>query len=147
MIGQRSVALAERPKIYHYGCYFMSLTMMAWEHGQAGSTIGPDRIITAYDALVGSGAMNADCYVKSAQSIVDYWGGKLKFLGIFDTGYKLKDDEVAVELWKLIRPAPKEYWYHFVFGTSYDHWQRSKTRKFGELDSYRVFKQLDPIKK
>ena len=146
MIGQRSTSLAERKEIYNYGCYFLSLTMMAWEHGQVGSTIAPDRIITGYDALVRLGAMRKDCYVESAQAIVDYWGGYLKFLGKFAADYELADDEVAVELWKLKRPAPKEWWYHFVYGT-YDPWQKSKTRKFGELDSYRVFKQLNPLKK
>ena len=146
MIGQRSSSLAERKEIYNYGCYFMSLTMMAWEHGQVGSTIAPDRIITGYDALVRSEAMRKDCYIESAQAVVDYWGGKLKFNGKFDADYKLADDEVAIELWKLKRPAPKEWWYHFTYGT-YDPWQKSKTRKFGELDSYRVFKQLNPLQK
>ena len=146
MIGQRSTSLSERKEIYNYGCYFMSLTMMAWEHGQVGSTIAPDRIITGYDALVRSEAMRKDCYIESAQAVVDYWGGKLKFNGKFDADYKLADDEVAIELWKLKRPAPKEWWYHFTYGT-YDPWQKSKTRKFGELDSYRVFKQLNPLQK
>lgn len=146
MIGQRSTSLSERKEIYNYGCYFMSLTMMAWEHGQVGSTIAPDRIITGYDALVRSEAMRKDCYIESAQAVVDYWGGKLKFNGKFDADYKLADDEVAIELWKLKRPAPKEWWYHFTYGT-YDPWQKSKTRKFGELDSYRVFKQLIPLQK
>jgi hypothetical protein len=146
MIGQRSTSLSERKEIYNYGCYFMSLTMMAWEHGQVGSTISPGRIITGYDALIKSGAMRKDCYIESAQAIVDYWGGKLKFLGKFAADYELADDEVAVELWKLKRPAPKEWWYHFVYGT-YDPWVKSKTRAFGELDSYRVFKQLIPLQK
>ena len=147
MIGQRAEPLSVRENIYSYGCYFMSIIMMCWEFEEDPTKeIGIEQIIKSYDALVASGAMGEDCYIKDPQACVDYWGkGILLFTGKQSADYDLSHNETSIELWRLERDPPKKWWYHFIYKseyTEYDPWILSQTRAEGVLDSKRIFKIL-----
>ena len=139
MISQRSESLKVRPKIHDYGCYFLSIAMMGWEYSEPEKEISSDNIIKAYDEMIRKSYMREDCYILNPQKMIDYWKAGLRFIGRKEAYYELEENETEIELWKLRRPKPKTWWYHFVY-KSFDPWKRSKTRAEGELDSYRVFK-------
>jgi hypothetical protein len=143
VIGQRAEALESRPEIHPYGCYLMSLVVLAWEHGPSERSIEPRTIIALYDRAVTTNAMDSNCYIKDPQAIVDRISpGALRFVGKRDADADLLENERGIELWRLERKKPKEWWYHFVYG-SYDPWVRSITRATGELDSLRVFRVVE----
>ena len=141
MIGQRSRELKIRPEIHDTGCYFLCICYLGWQYSEPERSITAEKIIETYDWAVEKKFMQKDCYILEPQMLIDYFTKpkfRLIFNGKYDAEYELKENEVAIELWKY---APKNWW-HFVIG-NYDPWKESITRKKGTLDSYRVWEVIE----
>ena len=141
MIGQRSELLKYRADIHPYGCYMMSLIMLAWEFMDASESITSEEIIDFYDWAREHDYMGKHCYIKNPQAMVDYFcPDRLEFKGKEDGGYPVKKDQRAIQLWILNR-SKGGISKHFCYG-SFDPWPRSQTKRFGSIDSIRLFEVL-----
>jgi hypothetical protein len=148
MIGQRAEVLKSRADIYPYGCYMMSLIMLAWEFMDGSEIITPEQIIEFHDwARYDGDCMEKHCYITNPQIMVDYWcPDRLQFKGKESYDYLVTEDYRAIQLWTLKRENGG-VWKHFCYGNNariggYDPWVRSLTKSQGSVDSIRLFEVI-----
>ena len=140
MIGQRAKSLSYREDISPYGCYMMSLIMLAWEFMDATESITSEEIIEFYDWAMKMGAMEKHCYIVNPQMMVDYWcPDRLQFKGK-EESYLPQPNKRAIQLWIYQREGGG-IWKHFCYN-SFDPYPRSKTKQHGSIDSFRVFEVI-----
>lgn len=105
------------------GCYYLSICQ------KAGKTL--DETVDAYLYCVNKHWMEANCYIKCPNEIVNYIFGKN-----FRYKYSLERDPKAdIVIVKYVRNGTT----HFVLEDWDSYGDDSPIRKYGKLDSYRLF--------
>lgn len=105
------------------GCYYLSICQ------KAGKTL--DETVDAYLYCVNKHWMDANCYIRCPNEIVNYIFGKK-----FHYKYSVERDPNAdIIIAKYVRNGAT----HFVLEDWDSYGDESSIRKFGKLDSYRLF--------
>ena len=105
------------------GCYFLSICQ------KAGKTL--DETVDAYLYCVNKHWMEANCYIKCPNEIVNYIFGKK-----FRYKYSVERDSSAdIVIVKYVRNGAT----HFVLEDWDSYGDESPIKKFGKIDSYRLF--------
>lgn len=105
------------------GCYFLSICQ------KAGKNL--DETVDAYLYCVNKHWMEANCYIKCPNEIVNYIFGKK-----FRYKYSVERDPNAdIVIVKYVRNGAT----HFVLEDWDSYGDESPIRKYGKIDSYRLF--------